>query len=139
MPVPKEENAEETWTELAEFVGDRSRQMLFAAGGPGGGLLFRPVVKDWAATVDLSESHGEQKFRLRALDGEGKIIRVLDKEALSRALLAQAPICGRAWRKSRRRSPFRRLCERSWWTAPPRRTSPWPCARRWPSGAGGWC
>jgi hypothetical protein len=59
---------EEQPSDVVELRGDRDRRLYFSATGPRGGLLFRPEVKDWAPTVDLSASSGPTKLRLRLLD-----------------------------------------------------------------------
>jgi hypothetical protein len=81
-PVPKEAEKgaakEEAYSELAEFRGERDEK-LFCAVGLRGGLLFRPEVKDWSTTVDLSGVYGPTKLRAQMFDDKGKLIPVLDK------------------------------------------------------------
>src|SRR5262249_26275746 len=67
------------------FTGERSERLFFLGSGPRGGLLFRPEVRDWRTTVDLSSVQGRARLRLRLLDEKDAPVRVLDKEALARA------------------------------------------------------
>jgi hypothetical protein len=71
-PVPEvgKKAARESYSELATFQGERNRRLFFALEGPEGGLLFKPDLKDWSTTVDLSAIHGEATLRLRVLDGK---------------------------------------------------------------------
>jgi hypothetical protein len=82
-PVPKEakgaDKEAESYSELAEFRGERDQHLFFAV-GLRGGLLFRPEVKDWHAAVDLSGVFGPVQLRARMLDDKGDPIAVLDKE-----------------------------------------------------------
>jgi hypothetical protein len=55
--------------EVARFRGDRSQRLLFGAGGPGGGFLFRPVLTDWVADYDMSGRFGPTTFRLQMFQG----------------------------------------------------------------------
>jgi hypothetical protein len=79
--VNEDDKLETQARELAEFRGDRRLRMLFAPGGPEGGLLFQPEMQDWGTDLDLSAVHGRTTLRLRMLDRAGKEVRFRNNEA----------------------------------------------------------
>jgi hypothetical protein len=64
---------------VAEFRGERQQRLLYVAGGPQGGILFRPEVKEWDAKLDLSAVHGPARLRARLLDEKNEPIKIIDK------------------------------------------------------------
>jgi hypothetical protein len=70
----------EQFSLLSEFRGERSERLTYAPGGPHGGLLFRPEVKDWSTELDLSHSYGPTVLRLRLLGKDNRPRKVLDPE-----------------------------------------------------------
>ena len=68
--VPEGESEAKEFSLLEEFRGERSVKLFFRTGGARGGLLFKPVVEDWIAQVDLKGLNGPTTLRLREVDAE---------------------------------------------------------------------
>jgi hypothetical protein len=78
--------ADEQFSPVAEFRGERRVQMAYAAGGSRGGLLFRADVKDWATDLDLGGLHGPTTLRLRLLDRDNKPREVMHGDTGERTI-----------------------------------------------------
>jgi hypothetical protein len=60
-------------SEPLKFTGDRRERFLFAAGGVGGCLYFKPEVQDWVADLDMGDVFGKRLLKLSLRDGEKAI------------------------------------------------------------------
>jgi hypothetical protein len=78
-PRGAKEEAGERVSELVEYRGERQKRILYAAGGPDGGLTFRPEVTDRKTALDLGSAFGPVGLRLRILDAKDQPITFLDK------------------------------------------------------------
>jgi hypothetical protein len=68
----------DTYAEVAEFKGPYQEKLFFGKTGPNGGLLLQPEVKEWATALDLSGVVGTTKVRLRLLDEDNKLVKVIN-------------------------------------------------------------